>query len=182
MDQQLSEALELHRKGEAAQALKLYEHVLKRDRPPLVAFLNASSIWRSEEKTELSIGCLKRGIEFYPNEAGLWNNLANCHLDTQALTIAISHYRQALTLNPGFIEARVTLVMSSRPWFCTPCIWNNTSPLLQNQSDKERQRLLFPLVEVTVALAAQDNKKFELNDLEHFMQFVENEVTKNMAC
>ena len=99
MDQQLSEALELHRKGEAAQALKLYEHVLKRDRPPLVAFLNASSIWRSEEKTELSIACLKRGIEFYPNEAGLWNNLANCHLDRQALTIAISHYRQALTLN-----------------------------------------------------------------------------------
>lgn len=177
MDQQLSEALELHRKGDAAQALKLYEHVLKRDRPPLVAFLNASSIWRSEEKTELSIACLKRGIEFYPNEAGLWNNLANCHLDTQALTIAISHYRQALTLNPGFIEARVTLASCLRDLGFVHLAYGTIHHrYCKTKSDKERQRLLFPLVEVIVALAAQDNKKFELNDLEHFMQFVENEV------
>ena len=114
MDQQLSEALELHRKGEAAKALKLYEHVLKQDRPPLVAFLNASSLWRSEEKQELSIACLKQGIKLYPNEAGLWNNLANCHLDIQELTKSIGYYRQALTLKPSFIEARITLASCLR--------------------------------------------------------------------
>ena len=69
MDQQLSEAQELHRQGEAAKALKLYEHVLKQDRPPLVAFLNASSLAFGGE-TGTSIACLKQGIKLYPNEAG----------------------------------------------------------------------------------------------------------------
>ena len=71
MDQQLKQALELHRKGNAADALVYYEKVLKRDQPPVSAFLNASSIWRSQQKQELSLACLERGIKLYPHEPGL---------------------------------------------------------------------------------------------------------------
>lgn len=182
MDQQLSEALELHRKGEAAKALKLYGHVLKQDRPPLVAFLNASSLWRSEEKQELSIACLKQGIKLYPNEAGLWNNLANCHLDIQELTKAIGYYRQALTLKPSFIEARITLASCLRELgFANLAYGTIHHHYCTCKSNKERNRLLFPLVEVIIALAEQDNKKFKLQDLEQFMQIVETEVHQDLG-
>ena len=80
MDQQLKRALELHKQGNSESALKLYEHILKQEQPPLVSFLNASSIWRSQEKHELAIPCLQRGIKFYPREAGLWNNLGIVNL------------------------------------------------------------------------------------------------------
>ena len=78
MDQQLSEALELHRKGEAAQASS-YTSMFKAGQTSVSRFSQCFSIWRSEENGTIN-RMPQRGIEFYPNEAGLWNNLANCHL------------------------------------------------------------------------------------------------------
>ena len=49
MSEQLKQALELHKRGDLEKALPLYEHVLNTVDPPFAAFLNASSIWRSQE-------------------------------------------------------------------------------------------------------------------------------------
>ena len=81
MDQQLKQALELHQQDRLDQALEVYEAILQRASPPLQAFLNPSSIWRSQGKQAQGITCLKRGLTLYPTEPGLWNNLGNCNMD-----------------------------------------------------------------------------------------------------
>ena len=88
MEEQLKAALELHEQGDLLKALQLYEKVLKVEQPPLVAFLNASSILRSEKKPGNQLIASKRN-RFHPNEPNL-NNL-RCYLDANTLTLAIGN-------------------------------------------------------------------------------------------
>ena len=131
-------------------------------------------------KNGTSIACLKQGIKLYPNEAGLWNNLANCHLDIQELTKAIGHTDR--------LNAKAKLHRAESPWhslrelgFANLAYGTIHHHYCTSKSNEERNRLLFPLVEVIIALAEQDNKKFKLQDLEQFMQIVETEVHQDLG-
>lgn len=182
MDQQLKQALELHRQGNAADALVYYEKVLKRDQPPVSAFLNASSIWRSQQKQELSLACLERGIKLYPHEPGLWNNLGNCYLDKNATTLAIARYRKALALEPSFTDARISLALCLRELGKAHLAYATLkSRYLPSCTNEEKQRLLIPLVEAILGLCAQDDKNFEPKDLDAFALLVENEVHRQVG-
>ena len=114
MDQQLKQALELHQQNQLDQALQLYEVILQRASPPLQAFLNSSSIWRSQGKQDKAIKCLKQGLLLYASEPGLWNNLGNCHMDSGAITLAVVAFRQALTYDSSFTDSRISLASCLR--------------------------------------------------------------------
>ena len=169
MDQQLKKALELHKSGDVKEALPLYEQVLKSKHPPLVSFLNASSIWRSQQKQQLAIECLKRGLSLYPKAPGLWNNLGNCHLDKDATTLAVSHYRRALALEPEFVDSRISLASCLRDLglvhLSYTTLKDRYTPEISNQ---ERKRLLIPLVEAILALTAQCEENSTPKILRHF--------------
>lgn len=182
MDQQLKKALELHKAGNDKQALALYERVLKTEKPPLVTFLNASSILRSQQKLELSIACLKRGIDLYPLEPGLWNNLGNCYLDNNSISLAVSKYRRALALKPGFVDSRISLASCLRELGQVHLAYAALkSRYLHSTPKKERERLFIPLVEAILALSAQDCGKYQSQDLDNFSKLVEHEVHQQMG-
>ena len=182
MDQQLHNALELHKRGETKKALVEYEQILKRDHPPLISFLNASSIWRSEQNLKLSISCLKRGLNLYPREAGLWNNLGNCHLDKNDFVLAISSYRQALTHKPSFVDARISLAACLREMGQIHLAYATLrSRYLPSTKNEERTRLLIPIVEAILALCDQDDTSFQPQDLDAFAQLVEAEVHRQVG-
>ncbi len=182
MDQQLHNALELHKRGETKKALVEYEQILKRDHPPLISFLNASSIWRSEQNLKLSISCLKRGLNLYPRESGLWNNLGNCHLDKNNFALAISSYRQALTHKPSFVDARISLAACLREMGQIHLAYATLrSRYLPSTKNEERTRLLIPIVEAILALCDQDDTSFQPQDLDAFAQLVEAEVHRQVG-
>ena len=182
MDQQLKKALELHKSGDVKQALPLYEQILKTKDPPLVCFLNASSIWRSQQKQEFAIRCLKRGLSLYQEEPGLWNNLGNCHLDQDATTLAISNYRRALAIEPDFVDSRISLASCLRELGHVHLAYTTLKDrYTPDISDKERRSLLIPLVEAILALTAQCEEKFQPQDLEAFSKLVESEVHKQVG-
>ena len=173
MDQQLKQALELHKRGDHKQALDQYVRILNKDHPPLVAFLNASSIWRSHEKYDLSINCLKRGLSLYPSEPGLWNNLGNCHLDTNAVCLAVSAYRRALGLEPEFVDSRISLATCLRElghihlaYAILVCRYH------EKAANEERQRLLIPLQKRSYHCCQWGNK-LKPQDMESFIEMVE---------
>ncbi len=182
MDQQLKQALELHKQGQTEQALPLYEQILKSEHPPIISFLNASAIWRSQQKYELSISCLKRGITLYPYEPGLWNNLGNCYLDTNATILAISNYRRALALEPSFVDSRISLASCLREiGFVQLAYAIIKVRYIPSNSDEERQRLLIPLVETILTLSIEGDEKFHPHDLDGFAQLVEKEVQQQVG-
>ena len=141
------------------------------------SFLNASAIWRSHEKHEPSIAYLKRGLVLYPQEPGLWNNLGNCHLDTNSLLLAICNYRKALELKPDFGESRISLATCLRELghinLAYAVLKGRYQPTI---TEEERQRLLIPLVETILALSSHGSKRIEPKDMDAFIQMVETEV------
>lgn len=182
MDQQLKRALGLHKQGDVDGALHIYELMLQTKEPPVVVFLNASSIWRSQEKQELSISCLKQGIKLYPTEAGLWNNLGNCHLDTNNLTVAVSNYRNALALKPDFVDSRISLASCLRDLGYAHLSYATIkNQYLKTDSKEERQRLLLPIVEAIMALNAKDDARFKPKDIDAFLELVEHEVHQQIS-
>ena len=182
MDQQLKQALELHQQKKTDEALPVYEAILKRKEPPIHAFLNASSIWRQQQKQEKSIKCLKRGLSNYPSEPGLWNNLGNCYMDTGAIVHAVCTFRKALTISPSFTDARISLASCLRtlghPHIAYAAVKNY---FCETKDEEERQRLLIPLVEAILSLATSDSNIVGIEQIEPIAKIVETEIRKNIG-
>lgn len=177
MDQQLKQALELHQQKKSDEALALYKVILQRRTPPLPAFLNASSIWRSKEKHPQAVQCLQHGLSLYPSEPGLWNNLGNCQMDTEDIALAVVSFRQALTLKPSFTDARISLSACLRELGHTHLAYAMIlNRYRHTQAEEERQRLLIPLVEALLSLAGNGAETIKPHELEQLVEQVEREV------
>ena len=182
MDQQLKQALELHQQNQLDQALQIYQVILERASPPLQAFLNSSSIWRSQEKHEKAIKCLKQGLTIYPSEPGLWNNLGNCHMDSGALTNAVVAFRQALTFDSSFTDSRISLSSCLRELGHSHLAYSTIKDQFCCTNEKtERQKLMIPLVESLIGLAASEKNSLRSEDLERMVKLVETEVEENIG-
>ena len=182
MDQQLKQALELHQQNQLDQALQLYEVILQRTSPPLQVFLNSSSIWRSQGKQEKAIKCLKQGLMLYASEPGLWNNLGNCHMDSGALTLAVVAFRQALTYDSCFTDSRISLGSCLRELGHAHLAYSTIKDQFCLTKDKtERQKLMIPLVESLLGLAASEKNSLRSEDLEQMVKLVETEVQQNIG-
>ncbi len=177
MDEQLSKALNLHKKGEKEQALELYQKALNKSNPPLAAFLNASSILRSQDKCDKSIEILEKGLHLYPKEPGLWNNIGNCFMDSQKNIKAITAFRHALAFEPNFVDAAISL---------SSCLRDQGYPhlsyaLIKKQYDRtidlaKKEKLLIPLLEGVLSLSNSKNNTNDLEDLEPLIQQVEKAI------
>ena len=178
----LQQALAFHQQGQLDDALAAYRKLLQGDKPALPVFLNASAIWRSQGQLPDAVACLGRGLELYPQEPGPWNNLGNCHLDAGAHQRAVVAYRRALALQPGFIDARISLAACLRdlghPHLAYATIRDGYR---QAEAAKERQRLLIPLVEALLALSSQDESKVDPQQLELLVQQIEAELRSQVA-
>ena len=182
MDQQLKQALELHQQDRLDQALKVYEAILQRASPPLQAFLNPSSIWRSQGKQAKGITCLKRGLTLYPTEPGLWNNLGNCNMDLGATTLAVVAYRKALTHAPNFTDARISLTTCLRELGHTHLAYSTIKDQFCSTKDEtERQKLMIPLVESLLSLAGNNKNNLRSEDLEPMIQLIETELEQSVG-
>lgn len=180
---QLDQAIAYHQKGDLTSALEAYVQILNNEKPPLPAFLNASSLWRSDGKTDLAIKCLKRGIDIYPEEAGLWNNLGNCYVDEGIQQLAISSYRRALTIKPEFADARISLSSSLRELGYTNlayAVLKNTY-FLSTESDEDRNKLQFKLLEAALSLHTQDSDKFQASNFEKLAKIMEETVQNEVG-
>ena len=179
MDQQLVKALELHQQKKTEEALALYKTILKRETPPLQAFLNASSILRAKEQQKEAISCLTKGQILYPKEAGLWNNLGNCYLDVRSITHAIRAYRCALSIKPSFADARVSLAACLRDLGHSRLAYATIVDRFKyTQSEEERRKLLIPLVE---ALLAIGDSSLESDQLDSITKQVEREIEQQVG-
>ena len=174
--------MELHQQKKPEQALEIYEAILERPSPPLHAFLNAASIWRSQQKQDRAMQCLWRGITHFPSEPGLFNNLGNCQMDSGATTLAIVAFRHALTFEAGFTDARISLASclrelghphlayaALRDRFCT------------TQKEQEREKLLIPMLEAMLSLASSEKSILQHEQLEPIVEMVDTEIRKNVG-
>ena len=177
MDQQLSKALDLHKKGEKTLALQAYEKVLETNNPPIAAFLNASSILRSQDKHKKSIKILSKGLRLYPKEPGLWNNIGNCYMDISENTRAIVAFRRALKFDGSFSDAAISLSNCLRDQghsHLSYAIIREQYIRATNLAKKEK--LLVPLLEAVLSNIENNNDNIE--KLEPLVNQIEKAVRK----
>ncbi len=181
MDEQLKRSLELHQQNRLAEALQLYELILQQAHPPVQVFLNSSAIWRSQGKQDKAIECLTRGLQHYPLEPGLWNNLGNCQMDCSATTRAVVAFRKTLALNPGFTDSRISLASCLRELGHAHLAYSTVKDqFCRTKEEAERQKLMLPLVESLLSLAANDKNRLQPEDLEPMVELVEEEIQKDV--
>ena len=181
-NRQLSMAVELHQKGDLDKALAIYIEMLDSHNPPLNAFLNASSILRNKEKLPQAVKCLKRGINLYATEPGLYNNLGNCYLDAGRLNLAVSCYRKALGNDAGFVDARISLASVLRDLGhnnLAYAILKNRFEQVQNK--KEQEKLLIPLVESILSLKNNAKDQAANDNFEKFVTQVDSELRRQLS-
>ncbi len=181
-NRQLAEAVELHKKGELKEALEIYIQILKLKKPPLNAFLNASSILRNSERVPDAVKCLKAGISIYPGEPGLYNNLGNCYLDTGNLNNAVNCYRKALSLQDNFVDARISLASVLRELGHN----NLAYAILKDRFERtgvneEQEKLLIPLVETLLILNNNFDNQRSHGNLEQFVNQVDLKLREHLS-
>ena len=182
MDQQLTQALGLHQQKRLDEALQLYEVILQQKHPPLQVFLNSSAILRSQGNQGKAIIFLQQGLTHYPLEAGLWNNLGNCHMDSLAMTLAVVAFRKALSIKPGFTDSRISLSACLRDLGHAHLAYSTIKDQFCRTIDEsERQKLMIPLVESILSLAANNRNSVQYEDLETMVELVEAEVQENVG-
>ena len=96
--------------------------------------------------------------------------------------LAISNYRQALTFDPGLVDARISLASCLRELGHFNLAYGALrSRYHPTTTSEERTRLLIPLVETILTLCTQDNTSFQPQDLDAFAQLVEEEVNRQVG-
>ena len=106
----LQKALDFHQKGQLKEALKYYTLVLNSGSVPRVALLNTPPLLRALDRQEDAIRLSQKAISVYPFDAGIYNNLGNCYLDLDKDFDAIITYRKSLSIDPEFVDARLSLI------------------------------------------------------------------------
>ena len=106
----LATALDLHSKGEEEKALQIYTELLEKGITKLPLFVNTSVLLRKNERPSDAISLLQRGLNIYPNDSGLYNNMGNCLVDLDNDRAAVLAYRKSLQFNKKSEDARISLI------------------------------------------------------------------------
>ena len=180
MKSTVSRALELHRNGNLVEALELYNVALKEKRPECSVFLNASSILRGNEQQKEAVKCLKQGLELYPKEPGLWNNLGNSYMDLGNTIQAIHAYRRALSIDAGLRDPLLSLILCLRSRLPTFIICSNKKRFEEGEAIGDRKSLLLPLVESIMAIYSSDNNTINADQMTEILKKVELEINSDI--
>ena len=103
-------------------------------------------------------------------------------MDTGQTIRAVVSFRRALTLQPDFTDSRISLASCLRElgfhhlayaaiktFFCV------------TQNEKEREKLLIPLIEAMLDLASSEKSILQLQEVEPIVQMIESEIRANVG-
>ncbi|MCF7912050.1 MAG: tetratricopeptide repeat protein [Candidatus Cloacimonetes bacterium] len=98
---QIGKAISLHQLGRSAQALQIYNTLLK-DNPdkPWEIYYNLASIYESQRDKENTISALEKEIEFSPDPFNSYVRLAGLYFTSSEWQTALQYYRQAFEHKP----------------------------------------------------------------------------------
>ena len=181
METMVSRAIELHKKGDLEKALELYSKAINENDPSLSAFLNASSILRGNEQQKEAIKVLKKGLKIYPKEPGLWNNLGNSYMDEGDTFLAISAFRNSLTIDPKLKDPLMSLALCLREVGCQHLSYALIRDrFIKSDKNDERTSLLLPLVESVLAIYSSQKNTIKHETMTNLLKNVELEVKNSI--
>ncbi len=109
MEQQVEQAIALHRQGRLDAAEALYQQILRRNPRQVDAlhFLGVLAAQRHENDTAAKL--IRQALELNPRYADAHNNLGNVLAAMEQFDKAAAAYRQTIELAPGNLGARCNL-------------------------------------------------------------------------
>ena len=107
--QQISQAIELHLKGNIPEATKYYQDLIKKGFNDHTVLLNYGVILKNHGKLKEAEIFFRKAIEFKPNYALAYSNLANLLKDIGKLKEAEFFIRKAIEIKPNYALAHLNL-------------------------------------------------------------------------
>jgi len=105
LEAKFQQALIFHKQGQFAQALALYEEILK-SAPKHVDSLHLLGVIACQTQNfRQSVELINRAIEILPNNAAFYSNRGNALQELNQLDDAVESYDCAILLNPDYAEA-----------------------------------------------------------------------------
>ncbi len=102
-------AIELHQKGELAEAVKNYGKSLLLNPKVADTYNNMGVALRALGKIEAAIACYRRCLVLRPDNTGVYSNLGNALRELGRLQLAVAAHQQAIKLAPESPEAYYNL-------------------------------------------------------------------------
>lgn len=94
-------AIALQRAGQHADAIKVYEAILREQPGEIRAWVNLGVSLRSSGRLPASVAAYRRALALQPDSAGIWGNLGNVLRQLGQRDEAIACQERALALEPG---------------------------------------------------------------------------------
>jgi len=140
----LLKAIECHKSGNLEKAAKLYLESIGNS-PSLIAYLNGTAVLRELGKLKDAETLIERGLRDFPKEPSLWNNQGNVLRDLGSHSGALVSYVNAIRLNPGYLESRLSLAACLRALNLHSLAYQT---LLAGIAYGNEERLLPPIIEI----------------------------------
>ncbi len=114
IEAKFSNALDLHRQGQATKARKLYQSILRArpDHPGALHFLGFLAHQSGDSKTAIRL--MRKAIQIQPDYSDAIKNLGNVMLETEQLGEAEQCYRRVIELEPNDVSVYSNLCVVLR--------------------------------------------------------------------
>lgn len=109
VDERFRHAHELHLRGRAADALRIYQEVVQADPRHAEAWHRMGCIYNEAGAFQPAVDCFTRAIRLHGAEAPYHNNLGECYRKQGRLDQALVCYQQAVHLESRYIVAHANL-------------------------------------------------------------------------
>ena len=109
-----AQALERHRAGNLAEAVRIYGQALLLDPKIADIYNNMGVALRRLGKREAAMACYRRSLVLKPDNAGAYTNLGNVLRELGRLDVAAASHRRAVGLAPDSADAHYNLGLSLR--------------------------------------------------------------------
>jgi len=95
----LTKAYQFLEKEQYRESLKLLQPLLGKRKPSSYAFSYGALCHVSLFEFDKAQSLLKRAVQLYPEQGGLWHNLGNCQMQLNAFAAAVNSYRTVIALD-----------------------------------------------------------------------------------
>lgn len=101
----LQAAYELFKKGSNDDALILLDRAISQWPRQAKLWQLKSMVLKAKNQFQSSLSCLKQALEFDKNDPEIHNNIANLYQTNGQPSLALDHYKKAISLRPDYVEA-----------------------------------------------------------------------------